>query len=119
MTSAAQARKSPEARKKRREEARRYTARRFELATALYAKLIAKLGGVCVICGEDGKTAPLSVDHVNGHGWPKQHNKYRFDTRVHRYYTEYEAGIKLRCLCVPCNSGNRPAQALNYPEAPF
>jgi hypothetical protein len=118
VTTAAAARRSREARLKRRAQARRYLARRIARARVQFDELIQKLGGVCVRCGERGETAPLSVHHVKGLAWPKPHREYRLDVRVQRYCAEYASGVPLAVLCVPCNSAvGRPAEDLE--EAPF
>lgn len=83
----------------------------------MHRDLIAALGGECVICGEKGETAPLTVDHEHGITWSKPHSAYRYDDRVRRYYEEYMRGVRLRCLCMPCNSGYRPTADLE--PAPF
>lgn len=119
MTTAAAARRSLKAREKRRGQNRRRHQRLREQAKALHTKLVGELGGICMLCQEDGTNAPLSIDHINGIGWDKAHNKYNSVDRVRRYYKEYQAGVPLRVLCVPCNSGYRPVSALDYPAAPF
>lgn len=106
-TTAREARSNAKIRAQRRAQTRRRTRRLMEQAKVLYAELIQKLGGRCALC-PNTQGLPLTVDHVNGHGWPKPHRAYRFDERVRRYCREYEEGVKLRCLCMRCNSGYRP-----------
>jgi hypothetical protein len=52
------------------------------------------------MCGEDNPTL-MSIDHVDGIRW----NRYalRYDARIGKYVAEYEAGVRLRVLCLPCN----------------
>lgn len=107
-TTAREARASAKVRAQRKAQARRRSHRLIARAKVLYAELIQKLGGKCALCpNEHGY--PLTVDHVNGHGWPKPHRAYRFDARVRRYCDEYTSGVKLRVLCMRCNGGYRPS----------
>ena len=102
MTTAAAARASWPARKKRREQARARTARLIQLAKPRYIELIDKLGGKCVFCGATWDDLPLTVHHGQGRTWEAR--RVRFDLRVKRYWEEHEAGVDLQVACLPCNS---------------
>lgn len=122
MTTAKYARKNYKARLKRREQAKRRRHRLMVEAKRMLADLISVLGGRCVICGESGENAPLTIDHKNGITWDRY--AVRYDARVRRYYEEYIRGVPLRCLCLPCNSGNQPAgsdeiTAMQLEDVPF
>lgn len=103
----------------RRAASRRYDRKRYAAAKRMFDDLISRLGAICELCEEDGKNAPLEVDHVDGRGWEKPAREYRYDQRVKRYYEEFMRGVKLRVLCKPCNSGYRPPKATDFPPAPF
>ena len=59
------------------------------------------LGGRCARCG-DRKFASLTIDHVDGCTW--EHESINTYDRWYRYLREYKQGIRLRLLCLSCNS---------------
>jgi 5-methylcytosine-specific restriction endonuclease McrA len=67
------------------------------------AKLIALLGGKCVLCGTDEK---LEFDHYPN-GRTRNIVKVCQLTCIQRYEKEYKEG-KLRLLCSDCNKRNPP-----------
>ena len=115
-TTARDARWNAKVREQRRAQARRRSARLTAHARLRHAELVTRLGGVCEWCEERGETAPLSIDHIDGITWT--HRKLNLHDRVKRYWAEYVAGVRLRVLCVPCNSRRgRPEAELD--PAPF
>ena len=99
------------ARWRRQGDARR--ARAFET----YKELIRVLGGKCARCDGD-ETHPLTIDHVGGtRTWDAR--KENPMTRVRRYWDEYHAGVKLRVLCLLCNTEDRNLRAKCLEDAPF
>ena len=93
-------------------------AQQLERAAVRFAELIGLLGAECDECGE---TAPelLSIDHVDGITWDRR--AMRWDARVGRYLREYAEGVRLRVLCLPCNSRDGSARQLAEleTECPF
>jgi protein associated with RNAse G/E len=82
-------------------------ARKRPCATTLYyrkrwAELIALLGLECAICG---KREHLQVDHVDGKDWRAR--DLSSAARVARYWREYHEGVRMRTLCIECNSSHR------------
>jgi len=103
--------------KKKRARWRRNNAQARERAQELRQKLIDLLGGRCDRC-EGDETTPLTIDHVDGsRRWPIR--KLNPVARARRYMREYEAGVKLRVLCLSCNTDDRNIRARNLKEAPF
>lgn len=82
----------------------RYRARVLAEARVWHAHLLHVLGGKCFRCGDDGSNAPLSVEHVFGRRWEAR--SLRLDERVKRYWREFNSGVFLRVLCIPCNGAD-------------
>lgn len=53
-------------------------------------------------CAECGKKGALEVDHVHGRGWDPAALSHQ--QRLDKYWSEYDAGKKLRALCRECNA---------------
>lgn len=66
-------------------------------------ELIKKLGGFCVLCGEDDP-AKMEFDHTHGRDWTP--NKLSYRQRLTRYRREAEQGL-IRLLCGTCNREQR------------
>lgn len=79
--------------------------------------LIKTLGGQCARC-EGDETTPLTIDHVGGSRKWNLHAENPM-TRVRRYWAEYHAGVKLRVLCLLCNTEDRHVRAKELEDAPF
>lgn len=95
--------------------ARRQAA--FERARYHYRCLIDSLGGRCECCGCEDPTL-LSIDHVDGITWVRR--ELRYDARIARYIEEWCEGVRLRVLCLLCNSRDGRARQLAAVEAvPF
>jgi len=60
--------------------------------------------GICAGCGKQVGHENLEVDHQNGIGW--QHESLNQHRRYARYWKEYEAGVAMRALCIPCNASD-------------
>jgi hypothetical protein len=95
---------------------RRYWAMRQARAEIRREVLIRLLGGRCARCEAGPEEALLTVDHVGGgRTWNiRALNPVR---RVDRYWEEVHAGVKLRVLCLECNTDDSNIRRL--PEAPF
>lgn len=59
------------------------------------------LGARCAICGER-RFASLTIDHVDGCTF--DHDSLNTYDRWFRYLREYKQGVRLRLLCLSCNS---------------
>ena len=68
-------------------------------------QLFARLGWKCVRCGS---SEDLSIDHVDGRSWSLN---MAWVKRMQRYWTEFEAGVRLRLLCMPCHGKRSFKQA--------
>lgn len=68
-------------------------------AQRIRAELIEKLGGFCVLCGEDNPDE-LEFDHVHGRDYEPR--KLSYSARMARYRREAAQGL-LRLLCKACN----------------
>ena len=94
-------------------------ARDLNRAAERFAALIQLLGGACAHCEETEPTL-LSVDHIDGITWDRR--ALRVDARVGRYVREFTEGVRLRVLCLHCNSVDGRARQLaeqDLPDAPF
>lgn len=112
-TRARDARWNLKIREQRRQQRKRRSHRLMGRAREMHAELCKVLGGKCEKCGDNGTYAPLSIDHVDGITW--SHRQYNLWYRVRKYWDEYKAGVRLRVLCVPCNSSRgRPAEAVPF-----
>lgn len=89
--------------------------------------LIYILGNRCAICENTWADAPLQIDHVD-HRAQSNHSvanrNKRWDVRVRNYWREFHQGVRLRVLCIFCNSKEGRAWQqrqidTHYPEAPF
>jgi hypothetical protein len=60
-------------------------------------ELFRRLGDRCAC----GSTEKLAVDHVDGVTWtPRELSSHE---RVRRYLAEFDAGVRLRLLCIACD----------------
>ncbi|UOF77431.1 restriction endonuclease paci restriction endonuclease [Caudoviricetes sp.] len=88
--------------------------RDFNRARQRFADLCRQLGNVCAKCGSTDASL-FSIDHVDGITWNRR--KLRYDARISKYIAEHAAGVRLRVLCIPCNSqdgANRVNQGSDY-----
>jgi hypothetical protein len=74
-----------------------YTVHRLELRR----KAIDKLGGKCVICGEDN-ILKLCIDHINDDG-NEERKKFGFRTIVSKILNNIAEENKYQALCFNCN----------------
>lgn len=85
--------------------------------------LIKLLGDKCALCDDTWADSQLQIDHPNGRDQANhsaENRGKRWDVRVKAYWAEFYAGVKLRVLCIYCNSKDgRARQNQEYPPAPF
>lgn len=67
-------------------------------------ELFDRLGGVCANCGAvDSPITRLEVDHKDGRTWEPR--KLSSHTRILKYLSELNAGVRLQLLCQKTNGG--------------
>lgn len=99
--------------------------RAMEKAKRDHRALIYLLGNKCVWCENTWAEAPLQIDHMDGRAQANhsvENRQKRWDVRVKAYWREFYQGVRLRVLCIMCNSKDgrqRQLQDQDLPPAPF
>jgi len=58
----------------------------------------------CAACRRAFELEELEVDHVDGRTWYGR--AWNALGRIRRQWREYDAGVRMRALCKPCNSSD-------------
>lgn len=75
----------------------------------IQAKMNPEFGGEilhCALCCNDEFDCQMHIDHMDGRDWEVR--EVASHTRTTRYMREFESGIRMRLLCKPCNTKNKP-----------
>lgn len=100
---------------------KRKRQRSIERARGSYLGLIAVLGDCCAFCKKTAMDVLLTIDHMDGRTYALR--ALRYDARVKRYWQEFQLGVRLRVLCLPCNSLDgalrKVGSSLDTMEVPF